>query len=126
MKDYQEYYGIIKLGRIAIGHSWLSVTPFYSGNRLTYCTKCWRFGHLRNKYHSLARCRLCLENFTDNIPHTCKQEPKCAQCNGSHHSLDNQCQVIRDYKYQLKVEVEEALNKWKTTSNRPAGKSINV
>lgn len=113
VKDYQEYHGIIKLGRIAIGHSWLSVTPFHSGNRLTYCTKCWRLGHLRNKCQSSARCRLCLENFTENIPHTCKQEPKCAQCNGNHHSLDNQCQVIRDYKNQLKVEVEEALNNGK-------------
>ena len=66
VKDYQEYNAALKLGRIAIGHSWLSITPFYSGNRLTICTKCWRTGHLRNKCQEVAKCRVCLETFADN------------------------------------------------------------
>ena len=113
VKDYQEYNSALKLGRIAIGHSWLSMTPFFSGNRLTYCTKCWCIGHLRNKCSVSARCRVCLETLTDNHSHECINEPKCAQCNGKHHSLDNQCQVIRDYKQRLKEGVEEAINSGK-------------
>ncbi|CAF4805584.1 unnamed protein product [Rotaria sp. Silwood1] len=113
VKDYQEYQSILKLGRIAIGYSWLSVTPFYPGNRLTYCTKCWCIGHLRNHCNSSAKCRICLEMLTENSLHICKKEPNCAQCNGKHYSLDNQCQVIRDYKLQLKVDVEEAINSGK-------------
>ena len=109
VKDYQEYNTALKLGRIAIGHSWLSITPFYSGNRLTICTKCWRIGHLRNKCQEVAKCGVCLEIFTDNHSQVCKNEPKCAQCDGKHLSLDNQCQVIRDYKKQLKEEVDEAI-----------------
>ena len=40
VKDYQEYNAALQLGRIAIGHSWLSITRFFPGNRLTYCIKC--------------------------------------------------------------------------------------
>ncbi|CAF4921963.1 unnamed protein product, partial [Rotaria socialis] len=41
----------------------------------------------------------------------CRNEPKCAQCDGNHHSLDNQCQVIKEYKDQLKEDVEDAIQK---------------
>ncbi|CAF3703494.1 unnamed protein product [Rotaria sordida] len=51
--------------------------------------------------------------FLQIILHVYKNEPKCAQCNGKHHSLDNQCQVIRDYKQRLKEDVEEAINSGK-------------
>ncbi|CAF5178902.1 unnamed protein product, partial [Rotaria magnacalcarata] len=97
VKDYQEYCSILKLGRIAIGYSWLSITPFYPGNRLTYCTKCWCIGHLRNNCNSLPKCRICLETFTENTSH----------------SLDAQCQVIQDYKQRLKDEVDEAIKSGK-------------
>ncbi|CAF3765249.1 unnamed protein product [Rotaria magnacalcarata] len=111
VKDYSEYNAVLKLGRIAIGHSWLSITKFYPGNRLTYCTKCWCLGHLRNKCSSENKRRICLENLSVDTPHMCKNEPKCAQCDGKHHSLDNQCQVIKEYKDQLKEDVEDAMQK---------------
>ncbi|CAF3968858.1 unnamed protein product [Rotaria sp. Silwood2] len=69
---------------------------FFPSNRLTYCTKCWCICHLRNKCNAAAKCRVCLEIATDNTSHVCKNESKCGQCNGNHHSLDNQCQVIQD------------------------------
>ncbi|CAF4865178.1 unnamed protein product [Rotaria socialis] len=100
VKDYSEYNAVLQLGRIAIGHSWLSITKFYPGNRLTYCTKCWFIGHLRNKCNSENKCRICLENVRVDTPHMCKNEPQCAKCDGNHHSLDNQCQVIKEYKDQ--------------------------
>ncbi|CAF1598288.1 unnamed protein product [Rotaria magnacalcarata] len=100
VKDYSEYNAVLQLGRIAIGHSWLSITKFYPGNRLTYCTKCWFIGHLRNKCNSENKCRICLENARVDTPHMCKNEPQCAKCDGNHHSLDNQCQVIKEYKDQ--------------------------
>ncbi|CAF1525161.1 unnamed protein product [Rotaria magnacalcarata] len=111
VKDYSEYNAVLQLGRIAIGHSWLSITKFYPGNRLTYCTKCWCLGHLRNKCNSENKCRICLENLSVDTPHMCKNEPKCAQCDGNHHSLDSQCQVIKEYKDQLKEDVEDAIQK---------------
>ncbi|CAM4748986.1 unnamed protein product [Rotaria magnacalcarata] len=40
-----------------------------------------------------------------------KNEPKYAQCYGNHHSLDSQCQVIKEYKDQLKEDVEDAIQK---------------
>ncbi|CAF1421376.1 unnamed protein product [Rotaria sp. Silwood1] len=111
VKDYREYNAVLQLGRIAIGHSWLSITKFYPGNRLTYCTKCWRIGHLRNKCSSESKCRICLESLNINTPHMCKNVPKCAQCDGDHHSLDSQCQVLKEYKDQLKEDVEDAIQK---------------
>ena len=88
VKDYQEYNAALQLGRIAIGHSWLSITQFFPGNRLTYCTKCWCLGHLRNRCDAATRCRVCLDTLNDGSTHICKNEPKCAQCGGNHHSLD--------------------------------------
>ena len=111
VKDYQEYNVVLQLGRIAIGHSWLSITPFFSGNRLTYCTRCWCIGHLRNKCNAANKCRVCLEIISDDVSHVCRKEPKCAQCDGKHHSLDNQCHIIRDYKLRLKEDVEDAIKK---------------
>jgi hypothetical protein len=113
VKDYQEYNSALQLGRIGIGHSWLSITPFFPGNRLTFCTKCWCIGHLRNKCNKAAKCRVCLEILTENHPQMCTSEPKCAQCDGKHHSLDNQCEIIRDYKNQLKEEVNNAIKSGK-------------
>ena len=110
VKDYQEYSSALQLGRIAIGYSWLMITQFLSGNRLTYCTKCWKIGHLRNKCSTSSKCRICLDSFQENTTHECRNEPKCAQCDGNHHSLDNQCLVIQEYKKQLKEDVEEALS----------------
>ncbi|CAF4383168.1 unnamed protein product, partial [Rotaria sp. Silwood2] len=111
VKDYNEYNAVLQLGRIAIGHSWLSVTKFYPGIRLSYCTKCWCIGHLRNTCSSTNKCRICLEKINVNDPHICKKEPKCAQCGGNHHSLDSQCHAIQEYKIKLKEDVEDAINK---------------
>ncbi|CAM4884716.1 unnamed protein product [Rotaria socialis] len=111
VKDYSEYNAVLQLGRIAIGHSRLPITKFYPGNRLRYCTKCWCIGHLRNKCNSENKCRICLENVRADTPHMCKHELNCAQCDGNHHSLDNQCQVIKEYKDQLKEDVEDAIQK---------------
>ncbi|CAF3361245.1 unnamed protein product [Rotaria socialis] len=111
VKDYSEYNAVLQLGRIAIGHSWLSITKFYPGNRLTYCTRCWRIGHLRNTCNAESKCRICLENLNIDTPHMCNNEPKCAQCDGKHHSLDSQCQVLKEYKDQLKEDVEDAIQK---------------
>ncbi|CAF2053706.1 unnamed protein product, partial [Rotaria magnacalcarata] len=108
VKDYSEYDAVLQLGRIAIGHSWLSITKVYPGNRLTYCTKCWCIDHLRNKCNSENKCRICLENVRVATPHMCKNEPKC---DGNHHSLDNQCQVIKEYKDHLKEDVKDAIQK---------------
>ena len=110
VKDYEEYKSALQLGRIAIGHSWLSITQFFAGNRLTYCTRCWCIGHLRNKCNVPSRCRVCLESLPENASHVCTNATKCAQCDGDHHSLDNQCQIIQDYKRRLKEDVDDALN----------------
>ncbi|CAF3259672.1 unnamed protein product [Rotaria sp. Silwood2] len=96
VKNYSEYNAALQLGRIAIGHSWLS---------------CWCIGHLRAKCDSTSKCRVCLENLNVNITHICKNEFKCAQCDGNHHSLDNQCQIIHEYKHRLKEDVEVAIKK---------------
>ena len=69
VKDYQEYNAALQLGRIAIGHWWLSITQFFPGNRVTYCTKCWCLGHLRNRCDAATRCRVCLGTLNDGSTH---------------------------------------------------------
>ncbi len=44
--DLTEYNTAHELGRISIGHHWLSITPSLTGNRMTYYTRCWKIGHM--------------------------------------------------------------------------------
>ncbi|CAF2096868.1 unnamed protein product [Rotaria magnacalcarata] len=110
VKDLQEYNRAINMRRISIGNVMVPITRFLEGNKLTYCTRCWRVGHMRNKcLDATARCRICLQEIIDIQKHNCTQQPRCAQCDGNHHSLSSQCESIKAYKVQLKEEVENAL-----------------
>ena len=60
------------------------------------------------------------------MPRSGKNEPKRAQSGGKHLSLDNQCQVIRDYKKQLKEDVEEAIKTGKLQRTTPRTQSDQV
>ena len=118
--DLREYNSAIELGRISIGNRLLAISPFLTGNRMTYCTRCWQIGHMREKCSSTAqRCRLCLEDFVTKETHTCSNQPKCAQCGGNHHSLDSQCDIIRQYRADLKENVNSAIEKGKLQRIEP-------
>ncbi|CAF1331268.1 unnamed protein product [Rotaria sp. Silwood1] len=96
--------------RISIGNVIVPITRFLEGNKLTYCTRCWCLGHMRNKcLAATVRCRICLQEVTDIQRHNCSQQPRCAQCDGNHHSLSSQCESIKAYKIQLKAKVDNAL-----------------
>ncbi|CAF3408101.1 unnamed protein product, partial [Rotaria socialis] len=80
-----EYNSTLKLGRISIGNTFCTITPFLTGNRMTYCTRCWCLGHMRDKF-------------------------RCAQCDGYHHSLSSECEKVVEYRSNLKEQVENALS----------------
>ncbi|CAF4608858.1 unnamed protein product [Rotaria sp. Silwood2] len=110
VKDLQEYSRALNMRRISIGNVMAPITRFLEGNKLTYCTRCWRLGHMRNEcLAATARCRICLQEITDIQRHNCSQQPRCAQCDGNHHSLSSQCESIKAYKVQLKEEVDNAI-----------------
>ncbi|CAF0886186.1 unnamed protein product [Rotaria sp. Silwood1] len=112
--DLTEYNSALELGRISICNHWLSITPFLSGNRMTYCTKCWRIGHVRDQCKTnIQRCRVCLEEITKKEEHQCTNIPKCAQCDGEHHSLHSQCHIIQTYRANLKEDVTKAVESGK-------------
>ncbi|CAF2735753.1 unnamed protein product, partial [Rotaria sp. Silwood2] len=111
VKDFSDYDRTLSMGRISIGNIMLPITSFLQGNKITYCTRCWCIGHLRDKCQaSSARCRICLQEIAENQTHICSYQPRCAQCDGNHHSLSSQCQPIRTYKAHLKEEVDKALS----------------
>ncbi|CAF1224506.1 unnamed protein product [Didymodactylos carnosus] len=75
---------------------------------MTYCTKRWGLGHLRDVCTILTlRCRICLGNFGPN--HQCSNVLKCANCQLEHHSLDPRCDVIRRYRTELNKAVNMAI-----------------
>ncbi|CAF4841582.1 unnamed protein product, partial [Rotaria sp. Silwood2] len=107
-----------ELGRISIGNHWLSITPFLSGNRMTYCTRCWIICHLREQCkNNVQHCRVCLQEIKQKEEHVCNNVPKCAQCDGEHHSLNGQCHVIQQYRADLKEEVTKTLESGKLRRN---------
>ncbi|CAF0993445.1 unnamed protein product [Adineta ricciae] len=114
--DTDEYNEILKIGRIAIGHLLLSITPFMPGLKMTYCNKCWELGHTKNLCKKEAKCRLCLEPW--NYNHQCQKPVCCAQCKGGHFSLSMDCSVVRNYRQTLKEEVNIALKEGTITEKK--------
>jgi hypothetical protein len=116
--DLREYNEALELGRISVCNHWLTITAFLSGNRMTYCTKCWLIGHVRDQCKTnTQRCRVCLEEVTRKEEHNCSNIAKCAQCDGEHHSLHSQCHVIQKYRTELREDVTKAVESGKLQRN---------
>jgi hypothetical protein len=110
VRDFEQYQTALELGRLSIGHYYLPLTHFYMGYRLTYCTACWKLGHMRNQCQSPVCCRKCLVPYESGVKHSCPNDDLiCAQCGGKHFSLDSLCPVVKHYKNDLKLEVDKAL-----------------
>ncbi|CAF1310923.1 unnamed protein product [Didymodactylos carnosus] len=110
--NIDHYDTALELGHLAIGHHYLSLTHFYSGCRLMYCTACWRIDHTRNQCQSHVCCRKCLEPYEKGIEHICSENKLgCAQCSNAHFSLDPGCPIIQNYKAELKHAVDDALDR---------------
>ncbi|CAF4597061.1 unnamed protein product, partial [Rotaria sp. Silwood2] len=109
--DLREYNSTLKLGRISIRNTFCAITPFLAGNRMTYCTRCWRLGHMRDKCDLVhPRCRICLNNLMDGQTHDCSNVVRCAQCDGHHHSLSNECEKVAEYRFKLKEQINNAIS----------------
>ena len=122
VKDLNEYNASLKLGRISIGNTFCTVTPFLTGNRMTYCTRCWCIGHMRDKCnHEHARCRICLLNLVLGQQHECSNIARCAQCDGEHHSLSSECEKVAEYRCELKEQVNQAVSTGKLQRLAPQG-----
>ncbi|CAF4412802.1 unnamed protein product [Rotaria sp. Silwood2] len=120
VRNLDQYKTALELGRLAIGHHYLPLTYFMSGYRLTYCTSCWKIGHLKDKCHSQASCRKCLTPFKNGENHVCHENSYiCAQCGDNHFSLSSICPVVKQYKKDLKAAVEQALAAGTITCPRP-------
>ncbi|CAF2637385.1 unnamed protein product [Rotaria sp. Silwood2] len=116
--DLNEYNTALELGRISICNRWLTITPFLTGYRMTFCSKCWKIGHVRDQCKaSLQCCRVCLGEKSKKEEHTCTKRQKCAQCGGEHHSLHSICHVIQQYRSDLKEDVNKALESGKLHRN---------
>ncbi|CAF1548458.1 unnamed protein product [Didymodactylos carnosus] len=109
VKDLREYNSALQRGRFSIGNNLCSITPFKTGNRMTFCPKCWCLSHFQDKCQANARCRLCLEELVSGQTRSCSSGSNCAQCNEDHHSPDGRCEKIKEYHAELKQEVNKAL-----------------
>ncbi|UJR18836.1 hypothetical protein I4U23_021964 [Adineta vaga] len=105
--DSNEYDEIIKIGRIAMGHLLLPITPFIPGLNMTYCNNCWELGHTRTQCKIEPRCRKCLDRWDPD--HRCQKPVLCAQCQGTHPSLSLECIVVKNYRKTLQEEVNMAI-----------------
>ncbi|CAF3105101.1 unnamed protein product [Rotaria socialis] len=60
--DLIEYNTARELGHMSICNRWLTLTLFLTGYRMTFCTKRWKIGHVREQCKaSLQLCRVCLD-----------------------------------------------------------------
>ncbi|CAF4854897.1 unnamed protein product [Rotaria socialis] len=105
VKDLREYNCTIKLGRMSIGNTLCTITQFLAGNRMTFCTRCWCLGHMRDK------CEL--GNLINGQTHICLNRTRCAQCNDDHQSLSSECDEVVKYRSELKAQVNNAISSGK-------------
>ncbi|CAM4797945.1 unnamed protein product [Rotaria magnacalcarata] len=77
--------------------------------RLTYCTACWKIGHMRDKCQSPVSCRKCLDPYTNGVKHSCQDTFNRAQCERNHYSLDSICPVVKKHREELELAVDKAL-----------------
>ena len=88
---------------------------------MTYCTRCWCIGHMRNKCDlEQPRCLICLNNLIDGQLHDCSNIVRCAQCDGGHHSLSSECEKVIKYRSELKEQVNNAIASGKLPSSSTA------
>jgi hypothetical protein len=110
VSDIKEYNGLLRLGHIGIANRMQIVTPYRPANKLTYCSKCWHLGHLRNQCPvSVQKCRFCLLDYNANHNDICSKQFKCAQCSLNHFSLDADCQMIQQHRNNLNQAVKQAV-----------------
>ncbi|CAF2840748.1 unnamed protein product, partial [Rotaria sp. Silwood2] len=70
-----------------------------------------KLGHMRDKCDLVhPRCRICLNNLIDGQTHDCSNVVRCAQCDGHHHSLSNECEKVAEYRFKLKEQVNNAIS----------------
>jgi hypothetical protein len=125
--DLTESNTALELGRITISNHWLPITPFLTGNRITYSTRCWKIDHLCDHCRANTQlCRVCLEEITKKEKHQCSNMPRCAQCGGEYHSLHTQCLVIQQYCSDLKENVTRALASRKLHRNEYTNQQLAV
>ncbi|CAF1343797.1 unnamed protein product [Adineta ricciae] len=109
VSDLKEYNGLINLGHIGVGNKLCSITPYRPANKMTFCNKCWRVGHIRSKCSSTEqKCRFCLQEYKQGHNEICTKQYKCAQCHQEHYSLNANCEVIREYRANLNRAVKKA------------------
>ncbi|CAF1614712.1 unnamed protein product [Rotaria magnacalcarata] len=56
VRSLEQYQTALELGRLSIGQHYLPFTTLLIGYRLTYCTACWKIGHMRDKCQSPVSC----------------------------------------------------------------------
>ncbi|CAF2071849.1 unnamed protein product [Rotaria magnacalcarata] len=80
VRSLEQYQTALELGRLSIGQHYLPLTTFLTGYRLTYCTACWKIGHMRDKCQSPVSCRKCLGPYANGVNHSCQNDTFiCAQ-----------------------------------------------
>lgn len=108
--DLKEYNGLLRLGHIGIGNRIRTVTTYKPANKITYCSKCWKLGHLRGKCQEIIqKCRVCLSDYNETHNQLCSKKAKCAQCSLDHMSLDPDCQAVQQYRDNLNKAVKQAV-----------------
>ena len=110
VSDLDEYKHLLQLGRLPIAGGFYPIYKFIPVEKLTYCTYCWKLGHLRYECKlKIRKCRTCLEVFDGNHNNKCSGKALCAQCGLDHYSLDPDCEYVQKYRERLKQEVQQAV-----------------
>ena len=97
---------------LKVGYSIIKVNP-YIPNPLR-CYNCQKFGHHEQKCLKSAVCKKCGESGSDHIELSCKNPPKCANCNGAHSADSRECMAwkrekeINTIKYTQNISFPEA------------------
>ena len=97
---------------LKVGYNLIKVSP-YIPNPLR-CYNCQMFGHHEQKCTKSAVCKKCGESGSDHVELSCENQPKCANCQGSHAADSRDCiawkreKEINQIKYTNNISFPEA------------------
>ncbi|CAF1410055.1 unnamed protein product [Rotaria sordida] len=72
------------------------------------------------------RCRICLNNLIDDQTHDSSNVVRCAQCDGHHHSLSNDCEKVVEYRSKLNEQVNNAISTGKLHRLMPQDRAQSI
>lgn len=105
-EEQEPQQSLIKQG-FYLGYSKHKTEEYHEPPQITQCFKCQLFGHTHHTCKNQTRCLRCGENHRVKDCPKPKENPKCANCSGTHVALYKGCPKFKEAKTENNNKQQE-------------------